>query len=130
MVLCVAIAGCAPAVAPGIFLPTYQPTDTLPAALLQGNLIEDDGCLWIETDGTRWLVLWPDGSYATVEDDQLVVYNGGERAVVGTRVSAGGGEYGAQDEAAVVELIGDVLPMACRRTRLYWLGHSIKPASQ
>lgn len=112
-----------------MFLPTYRPLDALPAALLHGMLIEEGGCLWIEADGIRWLVLWPDGTYATVEDDQLVVYNGGERAVVGTRVSAGGGEYGPQDEAFVSDLIGEVLPTACRRTGLYWLGHSIRPAA-
>lgn len=98
----------------------------MPAALVEGTLIEDDGCLWIEADRTRWLVLWPDGSYATVQDKQLVVYNGADRAVVGTRVSAGGGENGAQEGAFVADVIGEPIPTACQGTGLYWLGSSIK----
>ncbi len=126
LALCVVIAGCAPSAPAGIFLPTYEPMDTLPAALLQGTLIEEDGCLWIESDNSRWLVLWPDATYASVEDDQLVVYSGGDRAVVGARVSAGGGEYGAQDEAFVADLIGEAVPAACQQSGLYWLGGGIR----
>lgn len=99
----------------------------MPAALLEGMLIEEDGCLWIEADASRHLVLWPDGSYATIEDDQLVVFNGGDRAVVGTRVTAGGGEW---DEAFVADLIGEDVPEACQQSGLYWLGGGIGPAAR
>ncbi len=98
----------------------------MPAALLHGTLIEEAGCLWIEVDGSRHLVLWPDGTYATVENDQLVVYNDGNRAVVGTRVSAGGGEYGAD---ALPELIGEVVPTSCQESGHYWLTGSVTPAA-
>lgn len=110
----------------GLFLPTYGALNGRPTALLEGRLIEDHDCLWIEEDSTRWLLLWPPGSSLVQDGNQRVVRNGGQRAAVGTQVSAGGGEYGDVNYAFVVELIGEEVPAPCRTAGLYWLGHDVQ----
>jgi hypothetical protein len=94
--------------------------------LLEGVLIEDDGCLWVEGEGVRWLVLWPVGTSAVVEDYRIIVRNGGNEAVVGTPVTGGGGEYGENQYRFVVSLIGEEVPTACRASGFYWLGYDVQ----
>lgn len=122
------LAGCGSSAPPGIYLPTYGSMNAMPAALLEGTLVEEDGCLWIEAGDDRWLVLWPGGTSVANDGGQLVVQSGGAQAVVGTRVSAGGGEYGPGNYRFVVELIGEEVPSACQQTGLYWLAGPVSPA--
>lgn len=123
------LAGCGSSAPPGIYLPTYGSMNAMPAGLLEGTLIEDDGCLWIEAGDDRWLVLWPSGTSVANDGGQLVVQIGGETAVEGQRVSAGGGEYGPENYRFVVELIGEEVPTACRQAGRYFLAGPVTPAA-
>ncbi len=118
-----------PVASEGIFLPMYRPLDGYPAALLQGTLVHDGGCLWIESGSTRLLVLWPSDTSVVAQGGQLVVRNAGQQAIVGTAVSAGGGEYYPENYDFVVGLIGQQVPPQCRGSDLYWLASSVEPAS-
>jgi hypothetical protein len=120
-----------------VYLPTYRlqssaapgetpPPVSLPTALVEGTLVEDEGCIWVEADGSRWLVLWPNGSTAVVDGGQVVVRNDGHQAIVGTHVSGGGGEYRQEHYAFVVGLIGEPVPLPCQASGLYVLGYNLK----
>ena len=120
--LILSVIACTPSPPPDVFLPTYRPMSGGPLALIDGTLAEEDGCLWIDSVNGRHLVLWPSGSSVVDVDGQRVVHNDGNRAVVGTHVSAVGGEYGPENYRFVVELIGREVPEPCRATGRYWLG--------
>ena len=113
---------------PVVYLPTYRPLDAMPAGLIEGVLVEADGCLWIETDGQRLLVLWPRDSTVTSTVDGLAVGAEGVTIPVGTPMRAGGGQYQQEHQAFVHDLIGEPVPEACRSTGLYWLAGGIEPA--
>jgi hypothetical protein len=61
-----------------------------PAALYEGTLVEDDGCVRT-ADG--FTVAWPPGYRLDVEDDELVVRGGGRTVRMGDQVRMGGGFY-------------------------------------
>lgn len=110
-----------------VYLPIYAPLDSVPEALLSGRLVEDDGCLWIETSAGRALPMWPSGSKLERDGTSLEVVNtGGARAVVGTQVVAGGGGYGPEHYDFVVELIGQQVPDACRGEDSYLLVYGVR----
>jgi hypothetical protein len=78
-----------------IHLPVQPPSGASMMALMEGTLVEVDGCLRIE-DGhytNGWLVLWPFGSDIRVGGDRVEVINedGQPVARVGDRTRAGGG---------------------------------------
>jgi hypothetical protein len=123
-----ALAACGSSAPPGVFLPTYRAMDGMPAAEIRGQLVERNGCLTIEADGERWLLLWPPGSSATLGADGLVVRSGGAQAVVGTAVVTGGGEYGPESRAFVADLIGTPPPAACADIDRFWLARPVEPA--
>lgn len=54
------------------------------------------------------------------------VVNGNKRAVLGTHVSAVGGEYKQGHYDFVVELIGEDVPAPCQAAGQYWLGWQIR----
>lgn len=104
--------------------------ELLPLARLAGRLVEDDGCLWIEGEGGRALALWPSGS--TIEHDgaSLVVVNtDGARAVVGTNVTASGGEYRPEQYEMVVQVLGDEVHESCRGEDFYLLVYDVRTES-
>ena len=78
-----------------IYLPVQPPSGDSMMALMEGTLVEVDGCLRMEdgyyADG--WLVLWPFGSDIRVVDDRIEVINEDGKLVarVGDRMRAGGG---------------------------------------
>jgi hypothetical protein len=78
-----------------IYLPVQPPSEDSMTALMEGILVEVEGCLRIEdglyADG--WLVLWPFGSDIRIADDRIEVINesGQPVARVGERLGAGGG---------------------------------------
>lgn len=76
------------------------------------------------------LLLWPPGTSAQQLVDRLVVRNDGKEAVVGTRISAGGGQYGDDHDAFVRELVGEPIPDSCRASGLYWLGYEVQSIDQ
>lgn len=114
-----------------VYLPTYCPMDQLPAGETRGHLVEADGCLWIDHADGRMLPLWPPGSRIERDGPLLVVLNsGGARAVVGTEVYGGGGEFGQGDYDLVVETIGDEVPEACRGNDSYWLVYDVRASGE
>jgi len=94
-----------------IYLPVQPPSEDSMMALLEGTLVEVDGCLRIEdghyADG--WLVLWPFGSDIRVADDGIEVINedGKPVARVGDRLRAGGG---AIENTRGMESINEMIP--------------------
>jgi hypothetical protein len=115
----------APTETPALFVPTHRlgTQGGLPGAVLEGILVERDGCLAIETrEGQRFLALWPDGYRVAVGSGTINVLRvvGRSVATVGRPITASGGEYGRDQEALVRSLIGRAIPDACRRDR-YWL---------
>jgi hypothetical protein len=101
--------------------------DTLPLGVLGGQLVEDDGCLWIVGDAGPALALWPSGSTIEREGDSLVVVNSdGARAVVGTNVTAAGGEYRPDQYDLVIQLLGGDVVERCRRDDLYLLVYDVR----
>ena len=110
-----------------VFLPTYRPMNGYPAALIQGTLVEDNNCLYIDSNGERNLVLWPPGTSTALDGGQLVVRGAGQQVAVGTAVEAGGGQYKSYNY--VTGLIGESVPAACRGSDIYWLAVEPAPAS-
>lgn len=106
--------------------------DLLPAGETRGRLVEEDGCLWIDHDDGRMLPLWPPGSRIERDGTSLVVVNsGGARAVVGTEVYAGGGQYGDPERYdLVVEAIGEEVPSGCRGNDSYWLVYDVRASGE
>jgi len=80
-------------------------------ALMEGTLVEVDGCLQIEdghyADG--WMVIWPFGSDIRVADDHIEVINedGKPVARVGDQLRAGGG---AIENTRGMESISEMIP--------------------
>lgn len=113
-----------------VFLPTYPPWDILPLGQIGGRLVEDNGCLWIENTG-RSLAIWPSGSRIERDGTSLVVVNTrGARAVVGTEVIGGGGEFGQENYAFVVETIGEEIPDECRGDDEYLIVYDVRPVDE
>ncbi len=115
---------CSPSAPSDVFLPTYRPMSALPLALIDGTLVQEEGCLWLDSASGRHLMLWPPGSSLVDLDGQRTVRNDGHTAVVGAHVSAAGGEQ--KNYGFVVELIGREVPEPCRASGQYWLGYNIR----
>jgi hypothetical protein len=94
-----------------IYLPVQPPSEESMMALLEGTLVEVDGCLRIEdahyTDG--WLVIWPFGSDIRMAEDGIEVINeeGKPVARVGEQPGAGGG---AIENTRGMESINEMIP--------------------
>jgi hypothetical protein len=94
-----------------IYLPVQPPSEESMMALLEGTLVEVDGCLRIEdghyADG--WLVIWPSGSDIRVADDGIEVINAEGKPVarVGEQLGAGGG---AIENTRGMESIDEMIP--------------------
>ena len=94
-----------------IYLPVQPPSEDSMMALLEGTLVEVDGCLRIEdghyADG--WLVIWPFGSDIRVADDGIEVINeeGKPVARVSEQLGAGGG---AIENTRGMESINEMIP--------------------
>jgi hypothetical protein len=105
-----------------------HPMDT-PLALIDGVLVERAGCLFVERDDTRWLLLWPEGSSARLIVEGVVEVLDEDGEVVGREggpVRFGGGESNpievggaAASEAWATRLTGKDVPDRCGD--LYWL---------
>jgi hypothetical protein len=112
----------------GVFFPTVPIGADYPAALFEGDLEIDEGCLYLTDHGERWLALWPEG-YRAERDEGLirVLDRAGEVVGVdGGSIRVGGGE-GRPVEIGSVEaadhwaegLTGGDIPERCGH--LYWI---------
>lgn len=110
-----------------VYIPTYGPMNAYPTAEIQGTLVVDGGCLWIDSGQERSLVLWPEGTFVTEQDGGRVVREGGRTVPIGIPVQSGGGQYGEDNYEFVVDLIGEEIPAPCQAAGLYWLGYDLRP---
>jgi hypothetical protein len=78
-----------------IYLPKQPPTAESMAALMEGELVEVDGCLRITSEGYKdgFLILWPHDADIRVAEDRIEVLDGAGRATarVGQPLRLGGG---------------------------------------
>jgi hypothetical protein len=124
-VLLLALAGCAesgvagngPGEQGGVFFPTwsYSGTGGSDAGMLQGRLIEREGCLLIE-DRTEvgtdfYLALWPDTYDLSGDDPVSVTTDDGTELVVGDFVELTGGTSTPSSQAE--EAIGRAILPKC-----------------
>ncbi|MGI5286130.1 hypothetical protein ACQEVF_22720 [Nonomuraea polychroma] len=85
------------------------------AALLEGTLVLDDGCLYADSDGQRWLPVFPAEETRWDAKAQTLTL-GGSSAVVGERSGFGGGEA----DATIIAFAPD----GCDRSKV-WLVTSL-----
>jgi hypothetical protein len=104
-------------------LPTHVGFNGGPTALMSGQLVEVDGCLYIETPSGPDLLIWPP-SFALVEDG-VVVGGGRPVARVGQPITVGGGEYQARDYDFLRTRMSNDVPAHCRDGR-FWLVISVR----
>jgi hypothetical protein len=69
-----------------------------PAALFEGTLVEEDGCILADGGGA---VVWPLGSWLSIDQGEPIVHVSWREVRMGERVRLGGGEY-SRDELAGV----------------------------
>jgi hypothetical protein len=102
----------------GVFFPTYRETGISPLGMLEGELVEQDGCLISQGIQGSLLLLWPD-SYAYESGEPAMVVDGdGDRiAKVGALVQLAGGERTLDDAIA---LTGQSIPEECQAEN-YWI---------
>jgi hypothetical protein len=93
----------------GLFFPTWRAEGAIPSGIVQGTLVEDDHCLYVETGNQRTLVAWEDGM--GFEDATLLDTSGSPMAQVGEMIHGGGGYFGRASR----ESAGRSSPVALRR---------------
>jgi hypothetical protein len=104
--------------ADGVFFPTLPHMNGWPAALLQGTLLERNGCVVLAGRSESVLLLWPEG-YSTRRDPDgslVVLDDHGDRVGrMGDEVSLGGGLVGEsrQHVEFAEKLIGQKIPGRC-----------------
>jgi hypothetical protein len=132
------LAGCADgagrAAPPGVVFPTHPGgSGPYPAALLDGTLEVEDGCVYLTQDGERWLGVWPaslhveqqDGRISIVDESGVVVGVEGQRLMVGggeSRPSEVGGPAAGRSWAD--DVTDEEIPTRCGT--LYWLVSGIE----
>jgi hypothetical protein len=105
------IVGCSRApVEDGLFFPTWSAEGAVPTGVVQGTLVKDDRCLYVQRHGQRTLVAWEDGM--GFEDGTLLDPSGSPIARVGQMIHGGGGYYG-NDQSHIEELSRDSIPERC-----------------
>ena len=93
----------------GLFFPTWDASGGVPTGIVQGILVEEDRCLFVEANGQRTLVLWEAGM--GYEDGTLFDRRGDPIVRVGELIHGGGGYYG--DRAHMERLSGESIPERC-----------------
>jgi hypothetical protein len=93
----------------GLFFPTWSAEGDVLAGQIQGTLVEDDRCLYVEANDRRTLVAWEDGM--DFEDETLLDVSGSPIAKVGEVIHGGGGYFG--DRGHIEYLSGESVPERC-----------------
>jgi hypothetical protein len=111
---------------PDVFLPTGLRSGSGGlAALAEGTLILDNGCVWLEQDGgNRYLPIWPKETAVLEVNGALVISVRDERYSIGTRLLLGGGE--SPSRALIEEAIGQRIPDQCFNGMM-WSVSSVDP---
>lgn len=72
-----------------VYLPVFPGSET-PAALIEGSLVREGRCLYLENAGKRYLILWPPG--VGFDEPNVVGGSGETLATIGDPIlDAGGG---------------------------------------
>jgi hypothetical protein len=101
-----------PEVEEGVFFPTWSADGDRPLAVVQGVLVEANGCVYISANGQRTLPAWEEG--LGFANGTLLGRDGEPVAEVGAVVHGGGGWYGgANGRAHVEDLAGERIPDRC-----------------
>lgn len=100
----------------GFAFPTSARGEGGPLGLIEGTLIESDGCLWVEAGMERHVVLWPRGFDLTDIGGPMVA---GDNQIFrpGDLIRAGGGSY--EISAFVVEGLENFSPECAAAS--WWL---------
>ena len=112
-----------PGASVGIFFPRHGLRGPYTLAALEGRLEVRDGCLWlVQSDGIRYLPIWPGGygMRGTVGALRVSDSAGQVVAAEGQTVTLVGGQYSAADARRVM---GRDEPGACRGG--FWLVGSV-----
>ena len=105
------LVGCSGAlVEEGLFFPTWDPGAEVVAGEVEGTLIEDDRCLYVEANDQRTLVVWEDGM--GFEDGTLLDGAGAPIGRVGQVIHDGGGYYG-RNRHHIEQVSGETIPERC-----------------
>jgi hypothetical protein len=108
---------------------TIGMTDAFPAALAEGRLLLEEGCLLLKWPaGDEDLVLWPAWVELAGPPLALVDTQSGVRVEVGDQLTLGGGQFQLQAAPGHVRglLGGELPPERCAREH-YWLASGIEP---
>ena len=99
---------CGANVEAGLFFP-WNPDGPVLSGIVQGVLVEDDRCLFVEANGQRTLVLWEAG--LGFEEGALLDPAGQPIARLGELIHGGGGYHGGR--AHFEDLAGEAVPERC-----------------
>lgn len=90
---------------------TWDRGSSREAALVEGRLTLEDGCLFEELDSRRYLLIWPRGWDAVEQDGTLVIRGDGRELRLGDDLHLAGGDH---DRAFVETITGRSIPAACQ----------------
>ncbi|HJU57322.1 MAG TPA: hypothetical protein VJ774_01130 [Actinomycetota bacterium] len=93
----------------GWFFPTWNAGGDAPTAIVQGVLVAEHRCLFVDADGLRTLVVWEAG--LGFENGTIVDSTGHPIAMVGETIHGGGGYFG--DRRHIENLAGEAIPERC-----------------
>ena len=107
--------------------PVQDPAKWVMEALIVGELVERDGCLYIEA-GTSFSPIWPNGFSYEREGDGVTIFDGeGTRVVsTGDEVSMGGGVFANGGHSALPD---DLAKQVGDCAGPYWIVGNVNEAS-
>jgi len=104
------VVGCSRApVEESLFFPTWSVEGPVPSGIVQGTLVQDDGCLYVQWHGQRAMVAWEDGM--GFENGTLRDASGSTIVGIGEVIHGGGGYFGSRRH--IEELSGESIPERC-----------------
>jgi len=96
-------------VEPGMFFPTWSPEGAVPTGIVQGVLVREDRCLFVEGNRERTLVVWEEG--LGFDGDALLSFAGAPIAHLGETIHGGGGYF--SDRGHMERLAQEAIPDRC-----------------
>jgi hypothetical protein len=93
----------------GLFFPTWDAGGDVPGGEVQGVLVEEHRCLFVEANGLRTLVVWEAG--LGFENGALLDSRGAPIASVGETIHGGGGYFG--ERRLIEDQAGEPIPERC-----------------
>lgn len=107
---------------PSIFMPQLKSRSvSVMAALLVGELVVQDGCLVVESEQERMMIIWQADYYLNNRDGTIEILNetGEVMAQVGETIEMGGGEVSFTPELEAQ--LREPIPQSCEQPQKVWL---------